>query len=287
MPRLLALTFAALICAPSLALAQEAPPPVRPPPPPPTAAPGDDAAAGVPPAGAQVSRETFEARLSPYGRWVNTPEYGRVWVPGGVAADWRPYTYGRWVMTDWGWTWVSDEPWGWGPYHYGRWYSGSFGWYWVPGRVWGPAWVSWRWNHGYVAWAPMGPRGVTVYAVSSPYWVTVQSQHFTSPIRTVALAPAAQVTVLSQTRPLAGPYASPKRGVFGPPAAEIARATGRPVVATPVNRVLPGAMAHATSGNLRATPNPNARNARPPGAPGINRAAPLPGVRRGGGRRRR
>ena len=72
-----------------------------------------------------------------YGRFVADPRYGRVWVPAGVASDWAPYRYGRWVWEDgYGWVWLSDEPWGWAPYHYGRWfYSANYGWCWVPPPV--------------------------------------------------------------------------------------------------------------------------------------------------------
>src|SRR5207248_3986136 len=120
------------------------------------AAPAPEAA---PPAQAP-DEQAFEQRLSPYGHWVNTPEYGRVWIPAGVSSDWQPYTDGRWVDTQAGWTFASDAPWGWAAYHYGRWgFYPALGWFWVPGFTWGPAWVSWRWSNGYVCWSALGPRG--------------------------------------------------------------------------------------------------------------------------------
>ena len=285
MTRLLALIFAACLAAPSLARADD-PPEVRPPPPAPAAGALDDSASRP----GDVSRPEFEQRLSPYGRWVETPEYGRVWVPGGLAATWRPYTYGRWVLTDWGWTWVSDEPFGWATYHYGRWwYGASYGWYWVPGRRWGPAWVSWRWSGGYVAWVPLVPRNQVLWGVRSNYWVAVQTQHFTQPIRTVALAPQATLGVVAQTRPLGGAYSRPVQGMFGPPVAAISKATGQQIRPVSAGKVVPGAMAHAQSGNARAT-----APARPPRAPGTPRVGrpgqggtpskpgtPAPGFRRG------
>src|SRR5689334_16041628 len=61
----------------------------------------------------------FSEPLQPYGRWVDDPYYGRVWVPNDRSPEWRPYLYGRWVWTsDYGWVWVSEEPWGWATYHY-------------------------------------------------------------------------------------------------------------------------------------------------------------------------
>ena len=105
-----------------------------------------------------VSLQVFYDDLSPYGQWVNDPDYGYVWAPS-VASDFSPYSSdGHWVLTDEGWTWVSDYPWGWAPFHYGRWnFNPAFGWIWIPDTVWGPAWVSWRRSPGYYGWAPLGP----------------------------------------------------------------------------------------------------------------------------------
>ena len=43
----------------------------------------------------------FSPQLAPYGRWVDDPYYGRVWVPARtvVGAEFRPYvTGGHWGM---------------------------------------------------------------------------------------------------------------------------------------------------------------------------------------------
>ena len=111
-----------------------------------------------------VSYQTFYDELAPYGQWVNDPEYGNVWVPN-EGGDFRPYgNRGHWVMTEYGNTWVSEDPWGWACYHYGRWtYNPYYGWIWVPGYEWAPAWVSWRFGGGYCGWAPLAPG----YAVGS------------------------------------------------------------------------------------------------------------------------
>ena len=86
----------------------------------------------------------FYDYLSPYGMWVYQPPYGYVWIPKVYRYGWRPYSYGSWVWTDYGWTWISDWEWGWIPFHYGRWaWDDYLGWFWVPDTVWGPAWVSW------------------------------------------------------------------------------------------------------------------------------------------------
>ena len=127
-----------------------------------------------------VSYQTFYDELAPYGQWVNDPEYGNVWVPN-EGGDFRPYgNRGHWVMTEYGNTWVSEDPWGWACYHYGRWtYNPYYGWIWVPGYEWAPAWVSWRFGGGYCGWAPLAPG----YAVGSGYgcpdswWVFVGPQY--------------------------------------------------------------------------------------------------------------
>jgi hypothetical protein len=105
-----------------------------------------------------VSFQTFYDQLSGQGQWIQTDDYGYVFQPNGNDANWRPYTYGHWVDTDAGMTWVSDEPFGWATYHYGRWVDlDGYGWVWVPGYTWAPAWVSWRSGDDEVGWAPLPP----------------------------------------------------------------------------------------------------------------------------------
>src|ERR1035437_7764539 len=82
-----------------------------------------------------VNFQVFYDELSPYGQWIDYPDYGYVWLPN-VDSDFRPYdTNGYWVYSDYGWTWVSNYSWGWAPFHYGNWfYDGSYGWLWEPGQ---------------------------------------------------------------------------------------------------------------------------------------------------------
>lgn len=106
-----------------------------------------------------VNVSIFYDEMSPYGDWLQSDNYGVVWCPWDKPVDWRPYTEGEWVWTNYGWAWVADEDWGWAAYHYGRWYDDPYnGWCWVPGRDWSPAWVAWREGGGYVGWAPMPPE---------------------------------------------------------------------------------------------------------------------------------
>src|SRR5438309_2181504 len=62
----------------------------------------------------------FYSSLSPYGEWINS-NYGVAWRPYHVEHHWRPYMYGRWIWTSYGWYWVSSEPFGWATFHYCRW----------------------------------------------------------------------------------------------------------------------------------------------------------------------
>jgi hypothetical protein len=106
-----------------------------------------------------VSLQSFYDELSPYGTWIQDPQYGYVWRPDVDQEEFRPYyTNGRWVMTEYGNTWVSNYDWGWAPFHYGRWVYNNYNqWVWLPDTVWGPAWVSWRSGGGNYGWAPLGP----------------------------------------------------------------------------------------------------------------------------------
>jgi hypothetical protein len=138
--------------------------------------------------GPEMGMDSMYDQMSPYGNWVVLDPYGYVWIPRNMGYRWRPYSDGHWVMTDYGWTWIANEPWGSIPFHYGRWgYDEYFGWFWVPGTVWGPAWVSWRSSDQYMGWAPLQP-GVEFHAgmdfaslsINLPgnFWIFLQTSHF-------------------------------------------------------------------------------------------------------------
>jgi hypothetical protein len=77
---------------------------------------------------------TGYAALDGHGRWRNSSEYGWVWEPEGLPANWAPFRYGHWQqIAPWGWTWIDDQPWGFAPSHYGRWAFLDNRWGWVPG----------------------------------------------------------------------------------------------------------------------------------------------------------
>ncbi|MEJ2722459.1 MAG: hypothetical protein P8181_15170, partial [bacterium] len=122
--------------------------------------------------------------LSSYGVWTTIEPFGRVWRPT-VVSGWRPYVNGHWLWSNWGWTWVSYEPFGWVVYHYGYWlYDPIWGWLWFPGDKWFSARVKWMVYDDYICWAPMPPPG---YNIGDPWhtdvpfiWDAVRADHFTS-----------------------------------------------------------------------------------------------------------
>jgi hypothetical protein len=136
----------------------------------------------------EMDTSYFYDHLSPYGAWIRHNPYGYVWIPERTAYGWRPYTQGRWVWSDFGWTWASRFDWGWVPFHYGRWgWDRYLGWFWVPGEEWGPAWVSWRTSDLYIGWAPIPPEarfipgvGITAlpYTLHHSSWVFVEYPYF-------------------------------------------------------------------------------------------------------------
>ena len=136
-----------------------------------------------------INFNMFYDRLGDYGDWTDF-NGSYVFVPGNMRPGWRPYTVGHWVFTnEYGWMWISNEPFGWATYHYGRWsYDDDIGWYWVPGRRWAPAWVSWRRSSNHVVWAPLPPSydddlyfNASYGAIPDYYWVGVPTRRFLEP----------------------------------------------------------------------------------------------------------
>src|SRR6266436_9935720 len=158
---------------------------------------------------------TFYNKLEPYGDWIETGDYGYVFHPRQAESSrsWRPYTAGRWVYTDAGWTWISEEPFGWATYHYGRWTRlRGIGWVWVPGNQWAPAWVSWRKSNDYVGWAPLPPEarfdqrtGIhnwsdNYYDIGPDQYCFVATREFGAQrAESTILPPERNVTIVNQT----------------------------------------------------------------------------------------
>lgn len=156
-----------------------------------------------------ISYQTFYDELDPYGRWMDYPDHGYVWIPD-AGPDFQPYrTNGHWVWTDgYEWMWVSDYDWGWAPFHYGRWmHDPYYGWIWVPGYEWSPAWVAWRDGGDYYGWAPLRP-GINIginfslggYNPPIDYWSFAPRRYITSPRIYDYCAPRRNnITIINQT----------------------------------------------------------------------------------------
>ncbi len=237
--------------------------------------------------GGGVSYQTFYDELSPYGQWVDEPQYGYVFVPE-VAPDFRPYyTNGYWAMTDYGNTWVSSYPWGWACFHYGRWtYDGYYGWVWIPGTTWGPAWVSWRGNDSYYGWAPLGPgfeMGMTFgnYYCPDDWWVFIPPMYlYDHHYYHYWNGPRDNHTIIYNTTVVNNTYVNGGRTYYtGPRASEVQQITHQPVqvmhlnsVATPgrtrvkagaVNMYRPTTVTEVRNNGSRPTPPQPVRATQP------------------------
>jgi hypothetical protein len=185
-----------------------------------------------------VSISYFHQELSPHGRWVSSAAYGEVWYPTVVAAGWRPYLDGEWAYTDYGWTWVSHDPFGPDPFHYGTWvWIDPYGWCWVPGYVWGPAWVTWAYTDSYIGWACLPPSfDITVAGYAGSPIVVSQNQYVFVPINSFVGTPvsSARVPVQQNATILTSANKVTRFSVSGgivrasdPPASFVQRVTGK------------------------------------------------------------
>lgn len=185
-----------------------------------------------------VSFQVFYDQLSPYGEWVNYPNWGYVWIPD-AGPDFVPYsTQGHWILTDDGWAWTSDYSWGWAPFHYGRWdYDQYYGWFWVPGNEWGPAWVTWRRAEGYYGWAPMEP-GISfsatfgrAYDIHDDHWIFVKDRDIDrADINHYYISRTDQDRVVRHSSVINNTYVDNSRHttyVIGPAREDIQKVTGR------------------------------------------------------------
>jgi hypothetical protein len=213
--------------------------------------------------------------LDQYGSWRNTPDYGAVWVPNGIAAGWAPYHYGHWVWVDpWGWTWVDDAPWGFAPFHYGRWaYTGGY-WGWVPGPVaerpvYAPALVAWVGGGaigGGVAWFPLGPREVYVPAYhTSPVYLNRINVTNTVIVNNVVNVNVTNVTYVNRSAP--GAVMAVQQGAF---------ASARPVQSAAI-AVRPEAIRSAPVVAVAAVA-PTKASLVKPAAPGAKIVQPPPAL---------
>ncbi len=215
--------------------------------------------------GEEVSMQSFYDELSPYGTWIQDPQYGYVWRPDVEQSDFRPYyTNGRWAMTEYGNTWVSNYDWGWAPFHYGRWvYNRYSQWVWIPDTTWGPAWVSWRTGGGYYGWAPMGP-GMNIninFNIPDLWWVFVPQRniYYNSFPRYYSRR---NVTIIHNTTIINNTYVNNRRTYYtGPRADDIRRATRQDVRVYNLNNTTRPSRSNISGNNLNIyTPRPSRGN---------------------------
>jgi hypothetical protein len=190
-----------------------------------------------------VSFQVFYDDLSPYGTWVNSPNYGYVWIPN-VDPGFTPYaTNGYWVFTDDGWTWVSNYPWGWAPFHYGRWYTdATYGPMWVPDNEWGPGWVTWRRSSDYYGWAQMEPGISISVAYGGGYypphnnWTIMRGRDFgRTDINNYYVNSSNNVTIINNSTVINNPRMDKTRNVTynaGPDRTEVEKHIGKTI--TPI-----------------------------------------------------
>jgi hypothetical protein len=180
----------------------------------------------------EITFQQFYDALSPYGEWVDYPNYGYVWVPDEM--NFRPYnSNGYWVYTDYGWTWASNYEWGWAPFHYGRWlYDEEYGWMWVPGYDWAPAWVSWRSGGDYYGWAPLGPQiNISINfgsGIPYSYWSFVPRRYINEPrINNYYINRQQNVTIINNTTIINNIRENDNRQTYiaGPSAADVEKDT--------------------------------------------------------------
>ncbi len=203
---------------------------------------------GVPYAGEDYATDQVYDELAPFGDWVYREDHAYVWLPREVEPDWRPFTVGNWISTEYGWYWESYEPFAWAVYHYGRWgFDDDYGWYWVPGDTWAPAWVRWRYGNEYVGWAPE-PPAYDNYAYGAPAqyappppresWVFVEPRYLVSPaVRTYAL-PRTSVSIFfsSSTYVYRPQYRNGHVYNYGMPRDRWSRITGRHIEPRQIHR---------------------------------------------------
>lgn len=185
--------------------------------------------------------------LDRHGRWEQSTEYGNVWIPITVAADWAPYRNGQWSWSiQWGWTWVDAAPWGFAPFHYGRWVEWRGRWCWAPGRyearpTYAPALVTWGGSNASIgvrvgvrppqphAWHPLAPKEVykPAFSHNEAYWERINRGHGDPMPRTPSHAPSVQPES-HRSEPLA-----PQRWMQPQPAPQVQQRQEIPVPQAP------------------------------------------------------
>jgi hypothetical protein len=150
------------------------PPPSQPPP--------------SPPPQVQPPPQAQPAPGAPAGQWVDTQQYGRIWMPYSDAYTYIPpggtgepcaYVY----YPSYGWTWVvAPWIWGWGPWPVFSLGPVYYGWY---GHGWWRTPYRWHYAPGYAGGYPHGVRPAPYAARPAPYARPLPSGGFSRPMPAV------------------------------------------------------------------------------------------------------
>ncbi|HUK29546.1 MAG TPA: FecR family protein, partial [Candidatus Acidoferrum sp.] len=176
-----------------------------------------------------------------YGSFVNIAGYGLCWQPYGVSTLWMPFWRGAMVFVPgFGWTWISNEPWGWLPYHTGHWFNvGGRGWFWKPGpaRHWNPAPVNWIRVGNQLGWTPRG-ESARVAANGGP-WVVTGNAGKSGEIRPIERFHGGQFEVATGAPPAAPPSAArsfqSESGASGSQTGTVSRPPANPYERGPIH----------------------------------------------------
>ncbi len=138
---------------------------------------------GIKTAHAQTDAELFNIFV-----WRPANELAATMINENENKEYVPYNDGQWLNTDQGWYFKANTPEEDMTCHYGRWTQDpNLGYVWLPGKVWAPAWVDWRENEDYVAWAPVPPGtyiqndAITQTTLNENRFTIVEKKHFIEP----------------------------------------------------------------------------------------------------------
>src|SRR5690606_29878253 len=93
--------------------------------------------------------------LKSQGQWESIGEERYAFRPSSTAPKWAPFREGRWLYTDYGWTWEGRNPGSWATDHFGYWTKKqTAGWVWIPDGQWLPGAVEWLKSGNYIGWRP-------------------------------------------------------------------------------------------------------------------------------------
>lgn len=138
---------------------------------------------GIKTANAQTSEDLVNLFV-----WRPAIELAATMINENENKQYVPYNDGQWLYTDQGWYFKANTPQEDLTSHYGRWaLDPNLGWVWLPGKVYSPAWVEWRENADYIAWAPVPPGvyiqndAITQTTINENRYTIVEKKQFIEP----------------------------------------------------------------------------------------------------------